>query len=163
MSSDSGGRCPAFVSFAEHLPAAVWRSRRASDCISPKAYPQVCGIVTVPGAEQFFSTIAMVSAIDPLRAKAGKTFTEYFLSVARRMHHSYLETSLGRGTFSFPRRANSQSAGYLAGATAGLGAAALVPPIRVKKLSSLASVASLPTCWKRWICSLVNTARISCR
>lgn len=49
-------------------------------------------MVTVPGAEQFFSTIAMVSAIDPLRAKAGKTFTEYFLSVARRMHHSYLET-----------------------------------------------------------------------
>jgi len=53
------------------------------------AYPQVCAIATVPGAEQSFSTIAMVSAIDPLRAKAGKAFIEYFLSVARTVYPRY--------------------------------------------------------------------------
>ena len=53
------------------------------------AYPQVCAMVTVPGAEQFSSTIAMVSAIDPLRAKAAKAFAEYFLSVARTVYPRY--------------------------------------------------------------------------
>jgi hypothetical protein len=53
------------------------------------AYPQVCTMVTVPGAEQFCSTIAMVSAIDPLRAKAGRAFAEYFLSVARTIYPRY--------------------------------------------------------------------------
>ena len=46
-------------------------------------------VTTVPGAEQSSSTIAMASAIDPLRAKAAKAFAEYFLSVARTVYPRY--------------------------------------------------------------------------
>lgn len=53
------------------------------------AYSQVCAMVPVPGAEQFSSTIAMVSATDPLRAKAAKAFAEYFLGVARTIYPRY--------------------------------------------------------------------------
>jgi hypothetical protein len=53
------------------------------------AYPQVCAMVTVPRAEQFSSTIAMASVIDPLRAKAAKAFAEYFLRVAPTVYPRY--------------------------------------------------------------------------
>ena len=66
------------------------------------AYPQVCAMVTVPGAEQFSSTIAMVSAINPLRAKAGKAFAEYFLSVARTVYPRYGFASMSEAEFGAP-------------------------------------------------------------
>jgi accessory colonization factor AcfC len=47
------------------------------------AYPQICTMIRVPGAEQYSSTIAMVPAADPLRAPAAKAFSEFFLGVAR--------------------------------------------------------------------------------
>jgi hypothetical protein len=47
------------------------------------AYPQLCAMVEVTGAEGFSSTIAMVSGIKPLRAQAANAFSEFFLGVAR--------------------------------------------------------------------------------
>lgn len=47
------------------------------------AYPGLCAMVTVSGAEEFSSTIAMVPAVDPLRAAAAKAFSEFFLATAR--------------------------------------------------------------------------------
>lgn len=47
------------------------------------AFPQIFAKVTVPGAEQFSSTIALVTSVDPLRAAAAKAFSEYFLKAAR--------------------------------------------------------------------------------
>ena len=39
---------------------------------------RLCAMVMVPGAEKFFSTIAMAQAIDPLRASAAKPFRNSF-------------------------------------------------------------------------------------
>jgi hypothetical protein len=50
-------------------------------------YPQLCTMVTVPGAEKFSSAIAMVSAVDPLRAGAATAFKEFFLAIARDKIH----------------------------------------------------------------------------
>ena len=41
-------------------------------------YSKLCAILTVPGAEKLFSTIAMAQAIDPLRASAAKPFRNSF-------------------------------------------------------------------------------------
>jgi hypothetical protein len=50
------------------------------------AYPEICAMVEVPEAAKFSSTIAMVSAVDPLRATAAKAFSEFFLGVAREVY-----------------------------------------------------------------------------
>jgi hypothetical protein len=47
------------------------------------AFPQIFAKVTVPGAEQFSSTIALVRSVDPLRSAAANAFYEYFLEAAR--------------------------------------------------------------------------------
>ena len=52
-------------------------------------YPELCAMVTVPGAEKFSSTIAMVETVDPLRALAAKAFSEFFLGVAREVYPRY--------------------------------------------------------------------------
>jgi accessory colonization factor AcfC len=52
-------------------------------------YPDLCAMVTVPGAEKFSSTIAMAQAIDPLRAPAATAFSEFFLGVAREVYPRY--------------------------------------------------------------------------
>jgi len=52
-------------------------------------YPELCAMVTVPGAEQFSSTIAMAQTVDPLRAPAAKAFSEYFLRIAREVYPRY--------------------------------------------------------------------------
>jgi len=49
-------------------------------------YPEVCAIVTVPGAEKFSSSIAMAQTADPLRAPAAKAFSKFFLGVAREVY-----------------------------------------------------------------------------
>jgi hypothetical protein len=53
------------------------------------AYPEICTMVEVPGANQFSSTIAMVSVVNPLRAPAAKAFSEFFLDVAREIYPRY--------------------------------------------------------------------------
>lgn len=50
------------------------------------AYPQLCAMIAVPGAEQFSSTIAMASVNDPLRSAAAKAFSQYFLEAAREVY-----------------------------------------------------------------------------
>jgi hypothetical protein len=52
-------------------------------------YPELCAMVTVPGAEIFSSIIAMVETVDPLRAPAAKAFSEFFLGVAREVYPRY--------------------------------------------------------------------------
>jgi Bacterial extracellular solute-binding protein len=52
-------------------------------------YPELCAIVTVPGAEKFSSTIALVQTVDPPRAAAAKAFAEFFLGVAREVYPRY--------------------------------------------------------------------------
>lgn len=50
------------------------------------AYPQVSTMISVPGAEQFSSTIAIVLSSNPLRASAAKAFSEFFLAAAREVY-----------------------------------------------------------------------------
>jgi Bacterial extracellular solute-binding protein len=53
------------------------------------AYPQYCAMVTVPGAEQLSSTMAMAATVNPLRRHAAKAFTEFFLGAAREVYPRY--------------------------------------------------------------------------
>jgi accessory colonization factor AcfC len=53
------------------------------------AYPELCTMVTVPGAEKFSSTIALVSTIDPPRIEAARAFAEFFLQTAREVYPHY--------------------------------------------------------------------------
>lgn len=53
------------------------------------AYPELCTMVAVPGAEKFSSTIAMASTKDPLRAEAARGFSEFFLAAAREVYPRY--------------------------------------------------------------------------
>ncbi|MBV8133146.1 MAG: substrate-binding domain-containing protein [Alphaproteobacteria bacterium] len=52
-------------------------------------YPELCAMVTVPGAEKFSSSIAMAQTIDPLRAPAAEAFSKFFLGVAREVYPRY--------------------------------------------------------------------------
>jgi hypothetical protein len=54
-----------------------------------ETYPQHCSMVTVRGADQFSSTIAMVPLRDPLRSLASQAFSEFFLRVAREVYPRY--------------------------------------------------------------------------
>jgi hypothetical protein len=53
------------------------------------AYPELCTTVTVPGAEEFSSTIAMAATTDPLRAEAARGFAQFTLGVAREVYPRY--------------------------------------------------------------------------
>jgi hypothetical protein len=46
-------------------------------------------MVTIPPAEEFSSTIVMVSAIDPPRALAAEAFSTFFLGAARGVYPRY--------------------------------------------------------------------------
>jgi hypothetical protein len=59
------------------------------------AYPQLCALVTVPDAEKFSSTIAMIAAVDPPRSTAASAFSEFFLGVAREVYPRYGFATLG--------------------------------------------------------------------
>jgi Bacterial extracellular solute-binding protein len=52
-------------------------------------YPELCAIVTVPGAEQHSSSIALAATLDPLRGQAAKAFSEFFLRRAREVYPRY--------------------------------------------------------------------------
>ena len=66
------------------------------------AYPQLCTMVTVPGAEKYSSTIAMVSTAEPLRAQAAKAFSEFFLGVAREVYPRYGFAMISEAEFGAP-------------------------------------------------------------
>jgi len=52
-------------------------------------FPELCAMVGLPEAEKFSSSIAIVEAIDPLRAAAAKAFSEFFLVAAREIYPRY--------------------------------------------------------------------------
>jgi hypothetical protein len=54
-----------------------------------ETYPQHCAMVSVPGADSFSSSIALVPAADPLRAQAAQAFSEFFFGVAREVYPRY--------------------------------------------------------------------------
>jgi hypothetical protein len=56
---------------------------------SDAAYSNLCTMVTVPRAEEFSSTIAMVATIDPPRALAAEAFSTFFLGAAREVYPRY--------------------------------------------------------------------------
>jgi hypothetical protein len=62
-------------------------------------YPELCAMVTVPGAEKFFSTIAMAETIDPLRAPAAAAFSEFFLGAAREVYPRYGFATMNEAEF----------------------------------------------------------------
>jgi Bacterial extracellular solute-binding protein len=66
------------------------------------AYPQLCTMVTVPGADQFASQIAMVSSDEPLRAQAAKAFSEFFFGVAREVYPRYGFATISEAEFGAP-------------------------------------------------------------
>jgi accessory colonization factor AcfC len=66
------------------------------------AYPQLCAMVTVPGAERFASTIAMIAASDPPRATAAKAFAEFFFGLAREVYPRYGFAALSEAEFGAP-------------------------------------------------------------
>ena len=66
------------------------------------AYPQWCTMVSVPGADKFSSTIAMVSAREPLRAQAAMAFSEFFLVVAREVYPRYGFAMISEAEFGAP-------------------------------------------------------------
>jgi hypothetical protein len=53
------------------------------------AYREICGVVQVPEANRFSSTIALVSTVNPLRTPAARAFSEFFLGVAREVYPRY--------------------------------------------------------------------------
>jgi hypothetical protein len=70
------------------------------------AYPQLCTMVTVPGADQFASQIAMVSSDEPLRAQAAKAFSEFFFGVAREVYPRYRFATISEAEFGAPVKLN---------------------------------------------------------
>ena len=66
------------------------------------AYPQLCTMVAVPGADKFSSRIAMVSSLAPLRAQAAKAFSEFFFGVAREVYPRYGFAPLSEAEFGAP-------------------------------------------------------------
>jgi ABC-type sulfate transport system substrate-binding protein len=66
------------------------------------AYPQLCAMVTVPGAEGFSSTIAMVSTVEPPRAAVAEAFAEFFFKVAREVYPRYGFAVLDETEFGAP-------------------------------------------------------------
>ena len=54
-----------------------------------RIFPDHFEAVAVPGAEPFFTQIALVRAVDPLRPRAAKAFGEFFFSRARDVYRRY--------------------------------------------------------------------------
>lgn len=66
------------------------------------AYPQLCAMVTVSGAERFSSTLAMAATSAALRTDAAGAFAEFFLGVAREVYPRYEFARMGDSEFGVP-------------------------------------------------------------
>jgi ABC-type molybdate transport system substrate-binding protein len=53
------------------------------------AYPELCAMLTVPGAERFASSLAMTTTSPPLRPRATGAFSEFFFGIAREVYPRY--------------------------------------------------------------------------
>jgi hypothetical protein len=63
------------------------------------AYPDLCNMVVVPGAEEFSSIIAMAITTEPLRAQATRGFSEFFLGAAREIYPRYGFATMNEAEF----------------------------------------------------------------
>ena len=66
------------------------------------AYPQLCAMVTIPGADAYSSTIAMAVTKPPLRPQAARAFSQFFLSVAPTVYPKYQFARLSETEFGSP-------------------------------------------------------------
>lgn len=67
------------VAFTWHHLVSYWA----------RIFPDQFELVVVPGAERFFTQIAMARVTDPLRLRAAKAFDEFFFSRARDVYPRY--------------------------------------------------------------------------
>jgi ABC-type molybdate transport system substrate-binding protein len=63
------------------------------------AYPDLCAMLTVPGAERFASSLAMTTASPPLRTQATGAFSEFFFGIAREVYPRYEFALLSESEF----------------------------------------------------------------
>src|SRR5260370_33237705 len=70
-----------------------------------RIFPSQFEFVAVPGAEPFFTRIALARVTNPLRPRAMKAFEEFFFSRARDVYcrYDFCHTSLARRLGSTPR------------------------------------------------------------
>jgi hypothetical protein len=59
-------------------------------------------MVTIPGADAYSSTIAMAQTQAPLRPRAARAFSEFFLSVAPAVYPKYQFARLNETEFLSP-------------------------------------------------------------
>jgi hypothetical protein len=67
-----------------------------------RTFPDQFELVAVPGAEPFFTQIALARVTDPLRARAAKAFDEFFFSRAREVYPQYDFASMNDDEFAAP-------------------------------------------------------------
>jgi hypothetical protein len=72
-------RTYADVAFTWHHLVSYWA----------RIFPDRFELVAVPGAEPFFTQIALARVADPLRARAARAFDEFFFSRARDVYPRY--------------------------------------------------------------------------
>jgi ABC-type molybdate transport system substrate-binding protein len=63
------------------------------------AYPELCAMLTVPGAERFASSLAMTTSSPPLRPRATGAFSEFFFGIAREVYPRYQFALLSESEF----------------------------------------------------------------
>jgi hypothetical protein len=67
-----------------------------------RIFPDQFELVAVPGAEPFFTQIALGHVTNPLRARAAKAFDEFFFSRAREVYPRYDFASMSDDEFAAP-------------------------------------------------------------
>ena len=82
-------RSYADVAFTWHHLVSYWA----------RIFPNHFEVVAVPGAELFFTEIALARAVDPLRARALQAFDEFFFIRAREVYPQYDFASMNDGEF----------------------------------------------------------------
>jgi hypothetical protein len=64
-----------------------------------RIFPDHLEAVAVPGAEPYFTQIALARAVDPLRPRAVKAFSEFFFGQARDVYPRYDFARMGEDEF----------------------------------------------------------------
>jgi accessory colonization factor AcfC len=82
-------RSYADVAFTWHHLVSYWA----------KLFPNHFEMVAVPGAEPFFTEIALACALDPLRVRAMQAFTEFFFTRAKDVYPRYEFATMNNDEF----------------------------------------------------------------
>ena len=85
-------RSYADVAFTWHHLVTYWA----------RIFPDHFEAVAVPGAEPYFTQIALARAVDPLRPRAVKAFSEFFFGQARDVYPRYDFARMGEAEFGAP-------------------------------------------------------------